>query len=133
MMRKRWDGAFVDDKCFEMRHPQDYVRGVKDNPSIPISRLRIVDVVDSTLASSITAADVTMVVATGEGAMFPSTYPFYCALQSATQANLEELVKVTLRVTDTFTIERGFAGSIPTARDAADLVILTSAPHTVSL
>ena len=29
-MRKRWDGAFVDRKCYDMRNPQDFVRAVKD-------------------------------------------------------------------------------------------------------
>lgn len=27
-MQTRWDGLIVDSKCFEYRHPQDFVRGV---------------------------------------------------------------------------------------------------------
>ena len=37
-MRKRWDGAIVCPRDWEPRHPQDFVRGVKDTPSVPISR-----------------------------------------------------------------------------------------------
>lgn len=29
--RFRWDGAIVCPECWEPRHPQDFVRGVKDN------------------------------------------------------------------------------------------------------
>ena len=29
-LRKRWDGFMVDDRCFETRQPQDFVRGVAD-------------------------------------------------------------------------------------------------------
>ena len=29
-LRKRWDGFLVDDRCWETRHPQDFVRGVAD-------------------------------------------------------------------------------------------------------
>ena len=37
-MRKRWDGVITCPRDWEPRHPQDFVRGVKDNPSVPISR-----------------------------------------------------------------------------------------------
>jgi len=37
-MRKRWDGAWVDDKCWEPRQPQDFVRAVRDNPAVPVAR-----------------------------------------------------------------------------------------------
>ena len=33
-MRVRWDGLMVCDKDFEERHPQDFVRGVRDNQAI---------------------------------------------------------------------------------------------------
>lgn len=29
-LRKRWDGLMVDDRCWEPRHPQDFVRGSVD-------------------------------------------------------------------------------------------------------
>lgn len=37
-LRKRWDGAWVDDDCWEPRQPQDFVRVVRDNPSVPVAR-----------------------------------------------------------------------------------------------
>ena len=36
-MKKTWDGLYVDSSCFETRHPQDFVKGVKES-SIPYSR-----------------------------------------------------------------------------------------------
>jgi hypothetical protein len=42
-MRKRWDGAFVDQKCFELRNPQDFVRSVKDGTPPPWTRPFAVD------------------------------------------------------------------------------------------
>lgn len=39
-LSKRWDGAWVCWDCFEERQPQDFVRGVKDNPSVPVARPR---------------------------------------------------------------------------------------------
>lgn len=29
-LRRRWDGYFVDSRCWEPRHPQDFIRGVAD-------------------------------------------------------------------------------------------------------
>lgn len=37
-LRKRWDGAWVDDRCFEPRQPQDFVRAVRDNMAPPVAR-----------------------------------------------------------------------------------------------
>lgn len=35
---KTWDGYYVCRKCFEIRHPQDFVKGKLDNQSVPVSR-----------------------------------------------------------------------------------------------
>lgn len=36
---KQWDGAMVDRRFVDRRqHPQDFVRGVPDNQSLPYSR-----------------------------------------------------------------------------------------------
>lgn len=35
---KEWQGLMVCDKCFETRHPQDFIRGVPDNPAPPWTR-----------------------------------------------------------------------------------------------
>lgn len=37
-LKKTWDGFYVCEECWEPRHPQDFVRGVEDNPSVPWSR-----------------------------------------------------------------------------------------------
>lgn len=36
----RWDGAWVDSACWEIRQPQDFVRGIKDVQGVPIARPR---------------------------------------------------------------------------------------------
>lgn len=37
-MRTQWDGLRVCKSCWEPRNPQDFVRGVQDNQSVPIAR-----------------------------------------------------------------------------------------------
>src|SRR3990167_8720909 len=37
-LRRRWDGAMVDEACFEPRHPQEFVRAKQDNPVLPFIR-----------------------------------------------------------------------------------------------
>ena len=37
-LRRRWDGAMVDDACFESRHPQDFIRAKKDSNVLPFIR-----------------------------------------------------------------------------------------------
>jgi hypothetical protein len=37
-LKKRWDGLFVCPRDWEPRHPQDYVKGIRDNMSVPVSR-----------------------------------------------------------------------------------------------
>jgi hypothetical protein len=38
MLKKEWDGLYVCNSCWEPRQPQDYIRGIRDNMSVPISR-----------------------------------------------------------------------------------------------
>lgn len=42
-MRKRWDGAITcnEGTCWEIRQPQDFVRGVRDDQSVHLARPRI--------------------------------------------------------------------------------------------
>lgn len=35
MLRKEWQGYYVCQRCWEPRHPQDFVKGVPDDPSVP--------------------------------------------------------------------------------------------------
>jgi hypothetical protein len=37
-LRKTWDGLWVCDKDFEVRHPQDFIRGVPDYQAPPFTR-----------------------------------------------------------------------------------------------
>lgn len=42
-MRKRWDGLVVDSRCFEIRHPQDFVRAKADIQAPAWTRPEILD------------------------------------------------------------------------------------------
>ncbi len=37
-LKKTWDNFYVCKECWEPRHPQDFVKGVKDDPSVPWTR-----------------------------------------------------------------------------------------------
>lgn len=37
-MRMEWDNLWVCKECWEPRQPQDFVRGLKDDQTVPISR-----------------------------------------------------------------------------------------------
>lgn len=37
-LKRTWDGLFVCSRCFENRNPQDFVKGVSDDPSVSESR-----------------------------------------------------------------------------------------------
>ena len=43
-MRKRWDGQMVCKYDLDPRHPQDFIRGVQDNNSIPFTYTEPTDV-----------------------------------------------------------------------------------------
>jgi len=38
MLKKRWDGLYVCKEDFELRHPSDFQKGIKDDPSVPWTR-----------------------------------------------------------------------------------------------
>lgn len=80
----------------------------------------------TTLASGITAAATSLTVATGKGALFPapsSPSYFYATLSNA-DGSLLEIVKVTARATDTFTITRAQDGTSALAWNAGDKIEL---------
>jgi len=37
-LKKTWDGLWVCKKDWEPRHPQDKIRGIPDDPSVPFTR-----------------------------------------------------------------------------------------------
>lgn len=70
---------------------------------------------ESTVLGTISAGATSLICATGEGARFPSTYPFLLTLEkwdSQGRVTKREIVKVTNRSTDAFTIVRS-AGYCP--------------------
>ena len=79
----------------------------------------------STLASGIASGDVSLTVSTGQGALFPTLGGgdyFYCTLSNVT--NTIEIVKVTARSTDTFTIVRAQDNTTASAFITGDKVEL---------
>lgn len=79
----------------------------------------------STLASGITSIATSLTVATGQGALFPTTGAgdyFYCTLANISGAI--EIVKVTARSTDTFTVTRGQDGTTGLVWNTGDKVEL---------
>lgn len=81
---------------------------------------------ESTLAAGISDADLSLTVATGEGALFPATGDFLvtiCALSGSTESNIE-IVKCTARSTDTLTIVRAQEGTSAVSHAQDELVEL---------
>jgi len=39
-LKMEWDNLFVCNDCWEERHPQDFVRGLRDDQTVPIARPR---------------------------------------------------------------------------------------------
>jgi hypothetical protein len=80
----------------------------------------------TTLASSILVGDTSLTVATGTGGLFPTlagSQYFYCTLSNVGGSVLE-IVKVTARSTDTFTIVRAQDNTTASAFSAGDKVEL---------
>ena len=81
----------------------------------------------ATLASSITSTATSLTVTTGQGALFPTitgSNIFYATLTDAATGNTIEIVKVTARSSDTFTIVRGQDNTSGHAYSAGDKVEL---------
>ena len=80
----------------------------------------------STLASSILIGDTSLTVAASTGGLFPTLTGsnfFYCTLQNTT-GSIVEIVKVTARSSDTFTIVRAQEGTAASAFASGDKVEL---------
>lgn len=37
-LKETWDGLYVDKACWEPRHPMDFQKGIKDDPSVEWTR-----------------------------------------------------------------------------------------------
>lgn len=46
---RQWDGAYCDRRFVDKRNPQDFVRGVRDDPSLKVARPESPDVFLSSL------------------------------------------------------------------------------------
>jgi hypothetical protein len=129
-MRKRWDGAITcnEGTCWEIRQPQDFVRGVRDDQSVPIARPRILPgSTVTTLLNPISATSVSFTVTAGGGINYPSAPPgkLLVSITSALTPTNTELILVGGHVaaSDSFTsCTRGQGGTIPQAFLAGDLV-----------
>lgn len=78
----------------------------------------------TTLGSSILSTDTSMSVASGTGALFPTTTSGYFHAALVNSLNQVEYVKVTSRTSDTFTIVRAQDGTTARAYTAGDKVEL---------
>ena len=80
----------------------------------------------TTLSASITSGDTSLTVASGGGALFPNpTAPDYFLVTLVGVSGTPiEIVQVTARSTDTFTIVRGQEGTTPSAFTGGDKVEL---------
>lgn len=79
----------------------------------------------STLASPASAADTSLTVKSGEGALFPApTGSDYCYLTLADSSKRVEIIKVTARSGDVLTVERGQDGTTALNWAAGDTVEL---------
>lgn len=87
---------------------------------MPFQNYKLANNAKSTLNANIMAGATSLTVATGEGGRFPSTYPYFLTLEKIVNniVTKREIVKVTNRTTDTFTITRS-AGYCP-ASDTAN-------------
>ena len=63
-LRMEWTGLFVCGGCFNVRHPQDYVKALPEYQTVPIARPDIVASMGSTTLSSAAARSATSVVLT---------------------------------------------------------------------
>lgn len=125
-LKLRWDNAWVCSGCWEPRQPQDFVRAVKDDPSVRVARPRIVASPVTTLVGNITASSTTINIATGSGVNFPATSGNHLLLQiqSSTDPSSYEAVWVSHAANaDSFTSAiRGKDGTSARAFTAGALI-----------
>jgi len=82
-----------------------------------MSFLKVANRAISTLASGISDSDLSLTVATGEGALFPSTYPFHITIE-------DEILECTNRSTDVLTVTREAEGTTAAAHASGKAVQL---------
>lgn len=55
-MKREWTGLEVDKSLWEIRQPQDFVRGVKDDQSVPVPRPMPPNIFDGPIYTQLNAA-----------------------------------------------------------------------------
>ena len=92
-----------------------------------MSNITFTNFAATTLNTGINSSVTSLVVSSGTGALFPSlvgSQYFYCTLVDAATGTTREIVKVTARSTDTFTIVRGQESTSSSSYLAGDKVEL---------
>ena len=92
-----------------------------------MSNITFTNFAATTLNTGINSSVTSLVVSSGTGALFPSlagAQYFYCTLVDAATGTTREIVKVTARSTDTFTIVRGQESTTSSSYLAGDKVEL---------
>ena len=92
-----------------------------------MSNITFTNFAATTLNTGINSSVTSLVVSSGTGALFPSlvgSQYFYCTLVDAATGTTREIVKVTARSTDTFTIVRGQESTTSSSYLAGDKVEL---------
>lgn len=125
-LRRQWNGLYTCSQCWEPRHPQDFVRAVKDGSPPAFVRGRNFSPTEAELDFSLlaqedgvslilledgsaivltytTSTQTTITVDDASG--FPTVFPYYCLISEGTAS---EGVKVTNLVGNTFTVVRGY-------------------------
>lgn len=92
---------------------------------------KLTNLAKSTLASAITNAATSATVATGDGAKFPASGDFYCAI-TYDVAGSEEIVLCTARAGDVLTITRAQGGTTAKAHSTGAKIKLVIAAETLT-
>ena len=68
-MKEHWDGLWLCAKyCWEPQHPQDFVTGIPDNPSVPVARPDIVTgITETTLNGAVAENAMTAILTSATG------------------------------------------------------------------
>jgi hypothetical protein len=125
---KRWDGLMVCAEDWEPRHPQDFVRGKKDQQNVPDPRpepvVSIIGPLTTTLAADASAGATTLTVALSTRFLATDTIGITLENGSVFRTTIAEIISSTsLRI----------ATGLPSAAASGGLIINYSAVTAPSL
>lgn len=110
--RKEWTGARVSERVYEERHPQDFVRGRKDDQYVPDSRPKGVDTFIGPLVTELNADHVP-----GDTSL---------TVESSTRMEAGDKIRIMLDNNDMFRVV------VQTVSDATTIVIADPLPGAAS-